>query len=106
MKKINQLFPLVAEPHPENYNGCAFLTLVCYNGENFITIIDNIVNGEIVAYVLDHCTKEFDQRPEDSEQAIISVATAWYENNRHKYPVSVEFARHGISDMASKIIRK
>lgn len=106
MKKINQLFPLVAEPHPETYAGYGFLTMISFNSENYITIVDNIVKEEIVAYVLDFCPKEFENKPEESEQAIIRVASIWYEIQPAAYPVSIEFARKGISAITSRIIRK
>jgi hypothetical protein len=106
MKKINQLFPLVAEPHPDHYKGYEFLTLICFNGETFITIIDNVVKGEIIAYVLDFCAREYESQPEASEDYIIKVTHHWFTENRTSYPVSIEFAKSGISLLASKIIRK
>lgn len=106
MKKINQLFPLIAEPHPENFGGYAFLTLVRYNDEDYITIIDNVVKGEIIAYVLDFCSKEFESKPQESEEAIIKVAIQWNDTAKGKYPISVEFARQGLGPITSRIVRK
>lgn len=106
MKKINHLFKLIPEAHPATFQGYEFLTLVRFNDEDYITIIDNVVKGEIVAYVMDFCRKEFDARPEETEEAIVKVAIDWYENNRTNYPISVEFARQGLSSISSRIVRK
>jgi hypothetical protein len=106
MKKINQAFPLINEDHPSTYGGPPFLTLVRFNGKDYINIIDNVINNEIVTYVLDLCPKEFDYKPELQEQAFIEVAYEWFETSSAEYPISIEFSRRGISSEASKILRR
>lgn len=106
MKKLNHAFPLINEPHPENYKGPPFLTLIRFNDVDYINIVDNVINNEIIAYVLDLCPKEFEYLPDLKEQAIIEVAYDWYERSREKYPLSIEFSRRGMAVEASKIIRR
>jgi hypothetical protein len=106
MKKINQTFPLVSEPHPESYTGPKFLTLIRFNEQDTINIVDNVVNNEIVTYVLDLCPKEFDYKPEAKEQELIEIAYDWFETSSAIYPISIEFSRRGVVVEASKILRR
>jgi hypothetical protein len=106
MKKINQAFPLINEPHPVTYLGPPFLTLIRFNDKDYINIVDNVINNEIVTYVLDLCPKEFDYKPELREQALIEIAYDWHENSKAQYPISIEFSRRGVSLEASKILRR
>ncbi len=106
MKKINQAFPLINEPHPETYSGPAFLTLIRFNDVDYINIVDNVINNEIVSYVLDFCPKEFDYKPELREHALIEIAYEWYTSPKPDYPISIEFSRRGVSVEASKILRR
>lgn len=106
MKKINQAFPLINEPHPETYAGPPFLTLIRFNDKDYINIVDNVINNEIVTYVLDLCPKEFDYKPELKEQQLIEIAYDWYEESKASYPISIEFSRRGISVDATKILRR
>lgn len=106
MKKINQAFPLINEPHPVTYNGPPFLTLIRFNDKDYINIVDNVINNEIVTYVLDLCPKEFDYKPELKEQALIEIAYDWYETSHAAYPISIEFSRRGVVAEASKIMRR
>lgn len=106
MKKINQVFPLISEPHPVTYLGPPFLTLIRFNEKDYINIVDNVINSEIVTYVLDLCPKEFDYHSEMREQALIEIAYEWYENSKASYPISIEFSRRGVSIETSKILRR
>lgn len=106
MKKINQAFPLINEDHPATYNGPPFLTLIRFNDKDSITIVDNVINNEIVSYVLDLCPKEFSHNPELKEHALIEVAYDWFENSNGAYPISIEFSRRGMSEYTSKILRR
>lgn len=106
MKKINQAFPLVNEPYPDTYPGPKFLTLIRFNDKDYINIVDNVINNEIVTYVLDLCPKEFDYKPELREQTLIEIAYDWFETSSHIYPISIEFSRRGVAPEASKILRR
>ncbi len=99
MRKNNQ-FPLVAETHPENYKGYEFITLIQFNDENFLVVVDNLYNDQIIAYVLDYCGPA-----NVDEEKLISIVNGWHETSRSKYPVSIQFSRLGIAEEMSKIRR-
>jgi len=101
MKKQINFQPLIVEEHPKNYDGYEFITLIKYNDQNFLTIVDNVNNNQIVAYVLDYC-----QHAKIDEEKIINIANHWYENHRNEYPISIEFFKKGVADDMSKLIRR
>jgi hypothetical protein len=97
MKKV----PLIVEPHPQNYDGYKFITLLKYNDETSLNIIDNYYNKVVTAYVLDLCSPL-----EIDENLLINVAYEWYnESKNQKYPFSIELSRKGLSGKFSKILR-
>ena len=100
MKKHPSI-PLITEPHPDSYNGYPFITLIRYNDENSLNIIDNVVNKQIVGYVLDLCA------PANlNELALVSIAEEWFYSERHKkHPISVEFSRLGMAGALTPILR-
>lgn len=100
MKKQVNFQPLIVEEHPKDYNGYEFITLIKYNDQNFLTIVDNITNNQIIAYVLDYCSLM-----NIDEEKIIRIANDWYENNRQNYPISIEFFKHDVAKDMSKIVR-
>ncbi len=92
--------PLFVEPHPKDYTGLPFITLIQYRKTPLLAIIDNITDSMIQAYVLDWCG------PEDiREDILLTIVSDWYYNNRQNYPISVEFARRGMTDQLSKIYK-
>jgi hypothetical protein len=100
MKKFGGKFPLIVEPHPEDYKGYEFITLIKYNDETFLNIVDNVCNKQIITYVLDFC------KPSNvPEELVIETARNWFYNNRSNYPISIEFSRVGIAKETSKILR-
>lgn len=101
MKKANHNVPLIIEPHPENYHGYTFITLIRYNDSNTLNIVDNIVSKSMHTYVLDLCA------PSDiNEIDLINVAGEWYNSGNYKlYPLSLEFSRLGMSSISNKILR-
>ena len=100
MKKHLKFEPLIVEEHPKDYNGYEFITLIKYNDQNFLTIVDNITPDKVIAYVLDYCPNM-----KIDEEYIIKIANHWYENNRNNYPISIEFFKHNIASDMSKIVR-
>lgn len=92
--------PLIIEPHPKDYVGLPFLTLIQYRKQPMLAIIDNITDDVIRAYVLDLCGPE-----QINEEHIIITAAEWYQQNRHNFPLSVEFSRRGLTPTTSKIYR-
>jgi hypothetical protein len=95
-----QNIPLIIEPHPVDYTGYPFIALIQYRKEHVLTIIDNIDEREVKAYVLDLCG------PADvAESMIIDVATQWYDSAKNRHPLSVEFSRRGMVVEVSKVYR-
>lgn len=100
MKKISKKYPLVVEPHPEEYNGYKFITLIRYNDINYLTIINNSDKKFIDCYILDLC-----KTVGLNEEKIINIAQTWYENNYDNYPIGIEFSKLGITNQVSKILK-
>lgn len=92
--------PLIVEPHPKDYTGFPFITLVQYRKQPMLTIVDNATDDIIRAFVLDLCGPE-----RVDEELIIRVVAEWYTTNRTNFPVSVEFSRLGLASVTSKIYR-
>lgn len=93
-------FPLIIETYPDDYVGYEFITLIRFNDENFLNIVDNVSNTAIFSYVLDMCVPNG-----IDELAIIEVADNWYRNHRDEYPISLEFSKLGLMASTSKILR-
>lgn len=92
--------PLIVEPHPEDYDGYPFITLIKYRDHHTLNIVDNSDDKTIKSYVLDMCGPE-----EVDEESVISIAAEWHETSKAKYPISFEFSKRGISETMSKILR-
>lgn len=92
--------PLIIEAYPDNYDGMKFITLIRYNDENSLNLIDNVVNNNIIAYVLDLCAPN-----NINEMDIMEVANFWFYNNREKYPLSIEFSKNNMGELTSPLIR-
>lgn len=99
--KRNNPFPLIVEDYPENYTGYPFITLIQYRKEHLISIVDNVDDKSIRAYVLDMCGPAM-----ISEELVIGYTLEWYESGLNEtLPISIEFSRQGITDSTSKILR-
>ena len=93
--------PLIVEPHPDDYDGYPFITLIQYRKEHILTLIDNSDAKTVKAYVLDMCSQVG-----VNEELLISVAGHWYEQNGlYRYPVSFTLSQYGLAGEASKIYR-
>ena len=90
--------PLIMEPHPADYTGYRFITLVQHRQDTVLAIIDNISATELTAYVLDLC-----QPSEVNEEEIIKVAAEWFVDYHDKYPISIEFSKRGMGNQTSRI---
>lgn len=101
MRRSSNTVPLIIEPHPEDYTGYKFITMIRYNDTNTINVVDNIVNKSIYTYVLDLCGPS-----EVDENVFIEIAREWYySDNFKKHPLSVEFSRLGWQSESNKILR-
>lgn len=92
--------PLIIEQHPVDYVGFPFVTLIQYRKHPMLAIVDNIKDDIMYVFVLDLCEPTC-----VNEELLILAATEWYENNRSKFPVSVEFSQRGLTPHASRIYR-
>lgn len=92
--------PLILEPHPRDYSGFPFITLIQYRKHPMLVIVDNADDESIKAYVLDMCGPE-----RVDEEMIIFAANEWYVQHRGDFPISIEFSRRGMTGMTSKIYR-
>lgn len=98
--KTNSDYPIKVEKHPRDYTGYDFITLIKYNEEINLTIVDNVYKKHVDAYCLDLCGPA-----EVDEKLIIKVANHWYNSNSENYPISIEFSRRGLAPVASKIMK-
>lgn len=92
--------PLIVEPHPSDYAGFPFITLIQYRKQPMLAIIDNADEDVIRAYVLDLCGPEH-----VDEEVLIQVAADWYDGNRALHPLSIELSRRGLTQMMSRVYR-
>ena len=92
--------PLIVEPHPDDYNGYPFITLIQYRKQHVLTIVDNADDKNIGVFVLDLCGPA-----QVNEERVIEVAALWWSEKRSRYPISFEFSRVGLSTDTSRIHR-
>ena len=97
---MSKKFPLVVEPHPDEYDGYDFITLIRFNDESYLNIVDNVSKKYIYSYVIDLCGPE-----NFNEEKLIEVCYEWYYSNGSRYPISVEFSRRDLVDETSAIFR-
>ena len=91
--------PLLFE-NLEDHSNLIFLTLIEFKKVKYLTIIENVVDEEIQAYMLDQLHAEgIDQ------EWFLSVATRWFYSSSHRYPLSFEFAKLGKGDVVRKIMK-
>ncbi len=93
--------PLIVEPHPVDYQGYPFITLIQYRKEHSLTIVDNADDKVIKLYVLDMCGPS-----QVNEELLVTVAHDWYTSGEYeRCPVSIAFSRAGVASEAMKIYR-
>lgn len=90
---------LIIEPHPENYTGLPFITLLQFRKEHYLTIIDDSDDEEIKALVLDLCDPS-----EINKEMVLEIAIEWFKTSRH-VPLSIFFSMQGLSHIVEKIYR-
>jgi hypothetical protein len=101
MKKVVNKIPLISEDYPEDYTSYRFISLVQFNKENLLTVIENIDEQYLHCYVIDLCGPE-----EIDEKTFLEIANDWHENQDIKYPLSVHFTKMGVSAIFSRLLRK
>jgi hypothetical protein len=91
--------PLVVE-HLQDTMNCQFLTLVEYKKIKYLCIVENVIDDEIHAYVLDQLEAEgIDQT------WFMSIATRWFYQASDRYPLSFEFTKHGQGDVVKRALK-
>ena len=91
--------PLVFENLQDQQN-LLFLTLIEFKKVKYLTIIENVVDSEIQAYILDSLVPE-----EIDQEWFMSVATKWFYAASDRYPLSFEFAKQGKGDVVRKVLK-
>ena len=91
---------MIIESHPEQYNGYPFITLIQFNEQHILTVIDNYDRKVLRAYVLDYCEAE-----QIDEVAVVAIANEWYGDGSPTYPVSIEFSKREVVSEFTKIYR-
>lgn len=77
-----------------------FLTLIEYKKVKYLTIVENVIDEEIHAYVLDQLEAEgVDQ------QWFMSVATQWFYRASDRYPLSFEFTKYGQGEVVKRALK-
>lgn len=92
--------PLIIEPYPDDYDGYKFITLIRYNDENYLNLVDNVINNTIISYVLDLCAPN-----NINEEHVIDIANYWFTHNKDKYPLSIEYSKNNMAEDTSRILR-
>lgn len=87
-RKISKL---IREDYPADYTGYKFITLIQFNNEKFLTIVDRMTEKTLSAYVLDLCGAE-----NVDEETLLNIAYEWSISERKNFPISYEFARMGM----------
>lgn len=91
--------PLIIEDVQERAN-YMYLSIIEYKRENYLAIVDNVKDNEITAYVLDQAKAE-----NVDVSTILRIATRWYYKSSDNYPISFEFAKLGIGQNLSAILK-
>ena len=96
MSKTN---PLIFEELQDEKN-LLYLTLLEYKKVKYLCVIENIVDTEIQAYILDNLSAEG-----IDPDWFLSVATKWFYSASDRYPLSFEFAKLGSGDVVRKSLK-
>ena len=84
----------------EDQSNLTYLTLIEYKKVKYLTVIENVVDEEIQAYVLDSLAAEGIQ-----QEWFLSIATKWFYASSERYPLSFEFAKLGHGDIVRKVLK-
>jgi hypothetical protein len=77
-----------------------YMSLVEYKREQYLCIIDSVKEYEIGAYVLDYAEQE-----NIDLQKLFQLATFWFYSNSDNYPLSVQFAKSGLTQWVAPIYK-
>jgi len=91
---------IIREDYPSAYKGYRFITLIQFNEEKYLSIVDRLTDKNISAYILDLCGPKG-----VSEEDVLNIAYEWSQSERRNFPISYEFARLGLSSQVSLLYR-
>lgn len=91
---------IIREDYPSAYKGYRFITLIQFNEEKYLSIVDRLTDKNISAYILDLCGPKG-----VSEEDVLNIAYEWSQSDRRNFPISYEFARLGLSSQVSLLYR-
>lgn len=91
--------PLTVEDIKDPVN-LFYLSLIEYKRENYLAVIDNITDDEITAYVLDYIHQE-----DVNVQNFLSIVNHWFYKSAHRYPLSFEIAKLGLTSKLSPLFK-
>ena len=77
-----------------------YMSLIEYKRELYLCIIDSVKPNEIGAYVLDYA-----EQCNIDLQKFFQFVTHWFYSKSDSHPLSVEFARVGLTEWAGPIYR-
>ncbi len=96
---MTQKLPLIYEELYDQSN-YGYLMLIEYKKIKYLTVVENLVDDEIQAYVLDQLPAEgIDQ------DWFLSVTTRWFYASSDRYPLSFEFTKLGKADVVKKVLK-
>lgn len=76
------------------------LSLIEHRRDQYLVIIDNIVDDTVYAYVLDYARQEgIDLK------TLIDIAESWLQEKSAAYPLSFELSRLGLTEVANRIYK-
>lgn len=82
---------------PENF---VFLSTIEYKKKTYLIIVDNIMNDEISAFVIDKAGSEMVDL-----NWFLGEALRWYYSSSQQHPLSFEFSRLGLTEEVAPIMR-
>jgi hypothetical protein len=77
-----------------------YLSVLQYRKEHHLVVVDNITSDNVSAYVLDKATQE----GIDVKQ-LLTVITRWFYESSHRYPLSLEFSKLGMTHATNRILK-
>lgn len=96
---VEKIVPIIKEDHGSDYTGLPFLTLVNYQHQPYVVIVDNYINKTLSCYVLDFCEAAL-----INIDPILKCATDWWEDKCIE-PLSVYLSRAGLSEITTGLYK-
>lgn len=92
--------PELKVEHVSSLANLHVLSLLEYKRDTFLCVLDNITSSEIGAYVLDYAEQEHVPVAQ-----FLSVVWRWFYGTSERHPLSVEIAKHGLTETVAPIYR-